>query len=173
MVLGLGCALQALFGSCAPHDLVPLAEADPRALRPMLVPELLQALVDLLDLVSHGLASPPGEQIPQLGALLAQGRDLGVNVGNRSHARQNARPRVGIPLLVASEQNRNNRGCADDTGGDRERVEDGHHEESFLLVAELCDPVLVEPEVVSQLVQDRDPDLLLELPWVAERLGER
>src|SRR5213079_1675342 len=39
-------------------------------------------------------------------------------------------------------------------------------------IAEFVETVLVEPEVVGELVQDGDPDLLLELPLVGERLDE-
>src|SRR5690348_9704811 len=42
----------------------------------------------------------------------------------------------------------------------------------FLRISELVQPVLVDPEVVGELVEDRDPDLLLELPRVGERLDE-
>src|SRR5579864_7073175 len=37
---------------------------------------------------------------------------------------------------------------------------------------EVVEPVLVEPEVVRDLVEDRDPDLLLELGRVGKRLDE-
>src|SRR5690349_20250880 len=40
-------------------------------------------------------------------------------------------------------------------------------------VAELVQPVLLDPEVVRQLVEDGDPDLLLELAGAGKRLGER
>src|SRR3954470_5746906 len=43
----------------------------------------------------------------------------------------------------------------------------------FLRIPELVEPVLVDPEVVRELVQDGDPDLLLELRGVGERLRER
>jgi len=38
---------------------------------------------------------------------------------------------------------------------------------------ELIQPVLVEPEVVGQLVEDGDPDLRLQLSRVGKRLHER
>src|SRR5687767_5934672 len=41
------------------------------------------------------------------------------------------------------------------------------------VVAELCDPVLVEPEVVRELVQNRDADLLAQVVRVREALLER
>src|SRR5439155_13774652 len=40
-------------------------------------------------------------------------------------------------------------------------------------VAELVEPVLVDPEVVRELVEDGDPDLSLELLRIGERLLER
>src|SRR5262245_25849035 len=43
----------------------------------------------------------------------------------------------------------------------------------FLRIPELVEPVLVDAEVVGELVEDRDPDLLLELRRVGERLHER
>src|SRR5688572_20347349 len=41
------------------------------------------------------------------------------------------------------------------------------------LVPELGETALVDPEVVPELVEDRDPDLLLELGRVAELVLER
>src|SRR5436305_7335393 len=43
----------------------------------------------------------------------------------------------------------------------------------FLRIPELVEAVLVDPEVVGELVQDGDPDLLLELLRVGERRHER
>src|SRR5438477_10272335 len=43
----------------------------------------------------------------------------------------------------------------------------------FLRIPELVEPVLVDPEVVGELVEDGDPDLLLELGRVREGLRER
>src|SRR5437764_108947 len=43
----------------------------------------------------------------------------------------------------------------------------------FLRIPQLVEPVLVDPEVVGELVEDGDPDLLLELGRVREGLGER
>src|SRR5437773_2265315 len=43
----------------------------------------------------------------------------------------------------------------------------------FLRIPELVQAVLVDSEVVGELVQDCDPDLLLELLRVGERLDER
>src|SRR5258705_7090528 len=37
-------------------------------------------------------------------------------------------------------------------------------------VAQLVEPVLVDPEVVGELVEDGDPDLVLQLPWVVPEL---
>src|SRR5665213_2715285 len=43
----------------------------------------------------------------------------------------------------------------------------------FLGIPELVEPVLVDPEVVGELVEDRDPDLLLEVAGVRKCLHER
>src|SRR4051794_19093630 len=43
----------------------------------------------------------------------------------------------------------------------------------FLRIPELVEAVLVDPEVVRELVENGDPDLLLELFRVGKRLGER
>src|SRR5882672_5103585 len=43
----------------------------------------------------------------------------------------------------------------------------------FLRIPELVEAVLVDPEVVGQLVEDRDPDLLFELLGVREGLRQR
>lgn len=95
--LGLRGALEALFGAGTADDLVPLPEPDASALGTMLVPEPLQALVDLLDLADHGLSATSGKQVPQLRALGAQALDLGMDVRNRPHAGENEGPPPAIP----------------------------------------------------------------------------
>src|SRR3954468_13289084 len=43
----------------------------------------------------------------------------------------------------------------------------------FLRISQLVEPVLLDPEVVGELMEDGDPDLLLELLRVGKRLHER
>ena len=94
----------------------------------MLVPERLQALVDLLDLLAHALAAGARELGVQLRALLAQPFDLCLNLRNRVHAPENAAAGRVIPSGVAAEQEDNNCGEADDPGDDRDDLEqDLHH----------------------------------------------
>ena len=65
-----GGALEALFGSRPADDLLALAEAEAGLLHAEGLPELLEAGVDVLDLVLHRRIEPVGEPLPELLTLL-------------------------------------------------------------------------------------------------------
>src|SRR5436190_635112 len=63
----LGRALEALFDPGSGDDVVAVAEAELRLQRPLLVPELVEALAQTLELSSRGWVVPLREDVPQLG----------------------------------------------------------------------------------------------------------
>jgi hypothetical protein len=71
-------ALEALFRAGAAHDLLPLAEAEAGLLHAECLPELLEAIVELLDLVLHRVVEPLRKEVPQILALFREPLDLDV-----------------------------------------------------------------------------------------------
>jgi hypothetical protein len=81
----LRCALETLFGAGAAHDLLALPEAESCLLGAKHLPQLLQARVEIPDLVLYGRVEALGEASVQLLALLRDLLDLGMNLV-RCHA---------------------------------------------------------------------------------------
>ena len=142
----LRCALQSLFGARPLHDVFALAEADACALGPMGLPQLLQTAIEALDLF-HGLRiTTPDSRCHKsarcmLSASISEWMRVIVliPINNAQFLPSDSGPEA--PL---------NRHATDVITG---------HPETRSLVTELGQPVLVEPEVVAELVQHRDPDL--------------
>ena len=63
----------------------------------MFVPEAIELRVDCVDLGAHVGVVLVGEPVPELGALLAQGLDLRMDLFQGSHDRFNARHAHDIP----------------------------------------------------------------------------
>ena len=97
--LKLGGALEPLFGSCPPDDLFPLAEADSRTFGAVLMPQSLEAGIEVLQLLSHARIAAAWEVVPEDGATGTQVVDLGVDRFYRVHARQNAHVARDIPRI--------------------------------------------------------------------------
>ena len=76
----LRCALEALFGASATHDLLALTEDQAGFLDTKRLPESLEALVELLDLVFHGRVETLGELVPEHLALLRELFDLRMDL---------------------------------------------------------------------------------------------
>ena len=100
MLVGLGGALEPLFGSCPPDDLFPLAEADSRTFRAVLMPQPFEAGIEVLQLLSRAWVAATWEVVPEGGATCTQLVDLGVDRFYRVHVRQNARSARDIPRFV-------------------------------------------------------------------------
>src|SRR6185436_1392292 len=133
--------------------------------RPVLVPEAFEALAQAFELCSRCWVMSSGEDVPQLGPTLAGLLDLFVNF-NQRHASKNA---VRPALIPGGRGKRTRaRGCPE------RRLQPPPRSAERSPVAELLQPLLVDPEVVGQLVEHGDPDLPLELlRVVSEVLLER
>src|SRR5438876_8718912 len=135
---------------------VAVAEAEGRLQRALLVPEVVEPVTQALELGGGAGVIAVGQRVPELRPALARQLDLGVNLGQRHvfgnapggtlipgpagrGRRARARPRRRPPRLRPA------RGGPPPSG-----------------VAQLVQPVLVDPEEVRQLVEDGDPDLLLQ-----------
>ena len=73
-------ALESLFGARATDDLLALAEAQTGLLDAKRLPECLESLVELLDLVFYGRVETLGELLPELLALLRELLDLRMDL---------------------------------------------------------------------------------------------
>src|SRR4029077_18292745 len=149
--------LEALFCPGALHDLLPLAEPNAGANRAVLVPERVELIIERLDLLHQLRVTAVGKPMPEFCAALADLVDLFVNARDDVHALSNARRNGDIPV---------SRGHATETQLLRRRPprmrSRGRCRGCLSFVAELGEAVFVEAEVVTQLVQDGDPDLALE-----------
>ena len=76
----LRCALEALFGASATHDLLALTEDQASFLDTERLPEALEALVELLDLVFYGRVETLGELVPEHLSLLRELFDLRMDL---------------------------------------------------------------------------------------------
>src|SRR5436190_18276278 len=91
----LGCPLESLFDSRSGDDVVAIAEAEGRLQRALLVPEVVEALTEALELGGRGRVVPLGEGVPQLRPPLACLLDLLVDLG-QGHVFEN----VAEPHLI-------------------------------------------------------------------------
>src|SRR5437868_5987639 len=80
-----GVALEPLFGARAGDDLLPVAPAELGPELPLLLPQLLEPLLERVHLRLEHRIVPFGQLVPQLDAPLAQLVDLAVNVLQRRH----------------------------------------------------------------------------------------
>lgn len=71
-------ALESLFDAGLAHDLFTFAEAEAGLLHAEYLPELLEASVEILDLVLDGGIEPLGEAVPKHLALFREQLDLEV-----------------------------------------------------------------------------------------------
>jgi hypothetical protein len=85
----LGGAFQPLFDARAGHDVLAVAEAQPRTECAMLVPEGVELCVEPADVVADGRVVLGGEPMPQLRPLFTQRLDLLVDRIEGSHIRRN------------------------------------------------------------------------------------
>lgn len=120
--LQLGRAFQPLFEAGPLDDRLGIAEAKAGAEGAVLVPELLEAGVEPLELRSRLGVVLVREEAVELGAAVARALDLVVDL-LEVHARFNARQRLDIPLPPGAEQDPENDRQADDSGGHGERHE--------------------------------------------------
>src|SRR6185503_18640705 len=160
--------LQALFCPCPADDVVPLAEPDARPLSTVRHPQFLELRVECLDLLDHCRITALGKRIPQGHASLAQLFDLivdprnGVHAfGERRHCLRHSPPRSFPNAGVRT-------GTARRPPLPRRARPTSRPRGTSSLVAQLGQAVLVQPEVVPELVEHRDPDLLTQLALVRE-----
>lgn len=94
---GLCGPVDALFETGATDDLVAVAEAKAHASLAVLVPELGDAVVQLLELRGEDDVPSGGQALKENGAVLAGALDLATDFLNRLHIRENAASSRAIP----------------------------------------------------------------------------
>src|SRR5215475_9636028 len=97
----LGRAFDALFEPGAANDLVAIAEARVSSGLAVLVPQLGDALVELVELRGEGCVMSVRQTVQESGAVLAGALDLGTDVFNRFHTDKNETGRSSIPFAAA------------------------------------------------------------------------
>jgi hypothetical protein len=114
----------------------------------VLVPEGGNTSVELTELGGEDDVVSVRQTVEESGALLARALDLRTDLMQLAHVDENDFDRSAIPL-----PSRSNSGPS--------------------AVAQLADSLLVEPEEVADLVEDRDLDLAPKLVGIRERPFER
>ena len=89
--------VDALFQAGATDDLVAIAEAKAHAGLAVLVPELGDAIVQLLELRGEDDVPSGGQALTEIGAVLADALDLATDFLNRFHTTENVVPSLAIP----------------------------------------------------------------------------
>ena len=67
-------------------DLFPVAETEMGAEHPLLVPQMLDSLLELLDLSCYCCVVTLGKRLPELGAPFGRALDLGLDLRECLHA---------------------------------------------------------------------------------------
>jgi len=93
----LGGPVDPLFETCAPDDLGAVAKTDSNTGFAVFVPELRDALVQLVELGCEDGVMSTGQTVQESGAVLACALDLATDFSQLSHIWENDRDRCVIP----------------------------------------------------------------------------
>ncbi len=165
--------LQALFETSPLDDAVAIAEALPHACLAMLDPEGRDLGFELLELGRKHDVMTFRKFVVQLTAPLGGALDFELDVLDCSHVYVNVEAPADIPAACQLQRPKKKRSRTPAPTRPATIATTLRNVTTTLLVAELADAGLVDPEVVRELVQHGDANLLPELLGIGERLFQR